>query len=309
MVVLAKANYRTPWRHDVGRAGRRSTGWHNAVMADESSPIPQARQAGAMEPEHLEQLRIAQANLETIPLLIKVANAVGQPLEKSISALPERARKAIMDATRAALDKGLAWAVATIDVPEGAKSHSWLHTTVVTASGGLGGAFGWSALAVELPFSTMVMLRSIAAIAREHGEDLRDEETRLQCLAVLAYGGTSSADDAAETTYYGTRAALATSLPRVAAQMGTAIRGGDAPRAARVIAAFINKVASRFGLVVQEKAIAQSVPVVGALGGAALNTLFIAHFQTVARGHFAVRRLERIYGEAVVREAYERLRS
>lgn len=67
--------------------------------------------------------------------------------------------------------------------------------------------------------------------------------------------------------------------------------------------------AGRFGLVVQEKAIAQSVPVVGALGGATLNNLFIGHFQTVAHGHFTVRRLERIYGEAVVREAYEQLRS
>ena len=262
-----------------------------------------------MEPEHIEQLRVAQARLETIPLLIKVANAVGQPLERTVVALPERARSAILKATRAALDKGLDWAVATIDVPEGAKSRSWLHTTVVTASGGLGGAFGWSALAVELPFSTMVMLRSIAAIAREHGEDLRDAETRLQCLAVLAYGGASSADDAAETTYYATRAALATTLPGAAAHLTTAIRGGDAPRAARLIATFVNKVAGRFGLVVQEKAIAQSVPVVGALGGAALNSLFIAHFQTVARGHFSVRRLERIYGEAVVREAYERLQS
>ena len=262
-----------------------------------------------MEHEHLEELRAAQAKLETIPFLIKVANAVGQPLEKSVDALPERARKAILDATRAALDKGLDWAVATIDVPEGAKPRSWLHATVVTASGGLGGAFGWSALAIELPFSTMVMLRSIAAIAREHGEDLRDPETRLQCLAVLAYGGASSEDDATETTYYATRAALATSLPRAAARLGTAIRGGDAPRAARVMAAFMNKVAGRFGLVVQEKAIAQSVPVVGALGGAALNNVFIGHFHAIARGHFAVRRLERIYGEAVVREAYERLRS
>lgn len=262
-----------------------------------------------MEPEHVEELRAAQARLETIPFLIKVANAVGQPLEKSVGALPGRARTAILAATRTALDKGLDWAVATIDARDGARSRPWLHTTVVTASGGLGGAFGWSALAVELPFSTVVMLRSIAAIAREHGEDLSDAETRLQCLAVLAYGGASSADDAAETTYYATRAALATSLPRAAAQLATAIRGGDAPRAARFVAAFVSKVAGRFGLVVQEKAIAQSVPVVGALGGAALNNLFIAHFQTVARGHFAVRRLERIYGEATVREAYERLRS
>ena len=44
-----------------------------------------------------------------------------------------------------------------------------------------------------------------------------------------------------------------------------------------------------------------------ALGGAAVNYAFIEHFQEVARGHFTVRRLERVYGKNVVRTEYERL--
>lgn len=253
---------------------------------------------------HLEELRIAKGRLEATPFLIKVANAVGQPLDKTVAALPAGARDAILGATRAALDKGLEWALATVGTTRGTKSRPWLHTTVVTASGGVGGAFGWSALAVELPFSTIVMLRSIATIAQENGEDLRTPEARLQCLAVLSYGGPTSADDAAETTYYGSRAALSTTLQRAATQLTAALRGSEASRAARVVAAFISKVAARFGVVVQQKAIAQTVPVAGAIGGAALNHLFIGHFQQIAQGHFTVRRLERIYGEAVVREAY-----
>jgi hypothetical protein len=43
--------------------------------------------------------------------------------------------------------------------------------------------------------------------------------------------------------------------------------------------------------------------------GAAVNTAFIDHFQTLARGHFTVRRLERIYGKGTVRLAYEQIRS
>jgi len=66
-------------------------------------------------------------------------------------------------------------------------------------------------------------------------------------------------------------------------------------------------VAARFSIPVSEKILAQAVPIVGAVGGAALNTLFIDHFQTVAHGHFTVRRLERLHGEIAVREAYERL--
>ena len=65
--------------------------------------------------------------------------------------------------------------------------------------------------------------------------------------------------------------------------------------------------ASRFGVVVTQKVAAQAVPVIGALGGAAVNYAFIEHFQDVARGHFTVRRLERAYGKDVVRTEYDRL--
>ena len=68
----------------------------------------------------------------------------------------------------------------------------------------------------------------------------------------------------------------------------------------------IAQIASRFGVVVTQKLAAQAVPLVGALGGAAVNYLFIDHFQEVARAHFVVRRLERRYGKDAVRAAYDR---
>jgi hypothetical protein len=52
---------------------------------------------------------------------------------------------------------------------------------------------------------------------------------------------------------------------------------------------------------------AQSLPVIGALGGAAVNYIFIEHFQAVALGHFTVRRLERAYGKNFIQAEYERL--
>jgi hypothetical protein len=66
------------------------------------------------------------------------------------------------------------------------------------------------------------------------------------------------------------------------------------------------KLASRFGVVVTDKMAAEMVPILGALGGASINYLFISHFQAVARGHFIVRRLERKYGEEFVRKEYEK---
>jgi len=51
------------------------------------------------------------------------------------------------------------------------------------------------------------------------------------------------------------------------------------------------------------------VPIAGAVGGVALNILFSRHFQSLAEGHFTVRRLERKYGGDAVRQAYELARS
>jgi hypothetical protein len=44
------------------------------------------------------------------------------------------------------------------------------------------------------------------------------------------------------------------------------------------------------------------------LGGAAVNHALSDHFQSVARGHFTVRRLERKYGKDIVFAAYEQVR-
>ena len=63
-------------------------------------------------------------------------------------------------------------------------------------------------------------------------------------------------------------------------------------------------IGARFGIVVSEKAAAQAIPIIGAAGGALINTIFISHYQDMARGHFAVRRLERKYGPQAVREEY-----
>jgi hypothetical protein len=50
---------------------------------------------------------------------------------------------------------------------------------------------------------------------------------------------------------------------------------------------------------------ASMVPVLGAVGGATLNVIFADHFHRVARGHFTVRRLERIYGTETIQQLYQ----
>ena len=96
-------------------------------------------------------------------------------------------------------------------------------------------------------------------------------------------------------------ATAVTDAARYLAEKG--LSKGGAPALIRLIAL----IASRFGVVVSQKAAAQLVPVLGAAGGAIINTIFIGHYQDMARGHFIVRRLERKYGEEAVHLAYTQI--
>jgi hypothetical protein len=176
---------------------------------------------------------------------------------------------------------------------------------VVIATGAVGGAAGLAGLLVELPLSTTVMLRSIADHARAQGEDLSRIPIRLECLSVFAYGSRSPADDAADSAYFAVRAALGRAVARAAEQVAQRGAGGAiADRSASAIGQLVARIAQRFGVSVADKAAAQLIPVLGAAGGAAVNALFIDHYQGIARAHFSVRRLVREHGEEVVRRAY-----
>jgi hypothetical protein len=92
----------------------------------------------------------------------------------------------------------------------------------------------------------------------------------------------------------------------VTASVRFLLHAGLAGETAPVLARFLSTVSARFGVAVGEKLAAQGAPVVGALGGAAINLVFASHFQSLARGHFTVRRLERTYGADIVRQEYRR---
>jgi hypothetical protein len=184
------------------------------------------------------------------------------------------------------------------------QSNDTWHKIAVTATGAGGGAFGLPALVIELPVSTTIMLRSIADIARSEGEDTRLPEPKLACLEVFALGGRASKNVAVESGYFAVRAALAKAVSEAAEFIA---ERGIAKEGAPVIVRLISQIAARFGVNVSEKAAAQAIPAVGAVGGALINLAFINYFQDMARGHFTVRRLERIYGTEVVQSEYRKL--
>jgi len=176
-----------------------------------------------------------------------------------------------------------------------------LHKLAVATSGGIGGFFGLPALAIELPISTTIMLRSIADIARSEAETINTIDSKMACIEVFALGGPNMNDDASESGYFAVRAALAQSVTKAAEYIA---EKGLAEESAPAFVRLIIQVAERFSIQVSEKAAAQAVPAIGAAGGAIVNTLFIDHFQDMARGHFIVRRLERKYGKEIVEETY-----
>jgi hypothetical protein len=255
-----------------------------------------------MSEEDLNALRAAAATLEHPGLAARLGNIAGKPIELVGRALPEAASEAVAAATTKALHAALAVALRTMEKEPKAASRL-LHKALAAASGAVGGGFGLAALPVELPISTIIMLRSIGDIARSEGEDLADPESALACLQVFALGTRDGETNAAESGYFAARGLLAKSVAEAAcfiAERGVVAEG------APVLVRFIAQIASRFGVVVTQKLAAQAVPVIGALGGAAVNYAFIDHFQEVARAHFVVRRLERRYGKDAVRAAYER---
>ncbi|HEX7682817.1 MAG TPA: EcsC family protein [Trinickia sp.] len=264
--------------------------------------------------EDLATLARAKQALETQPLAMKLAEAVGAPIERLMARLPAVAHDTIAEATRRALDKSLQAAVATLGTPylgadestpgssraPAAKPRNWLHKVAVATTGAAGGAFGLIALPAELPVTTTLMFRSICDIARSEGEDLRDAEARLQCLAVFGMGR-SVQEEETDLGYFIARGALAQAISKASSELASK---GVAAHGTPALMRLMNAIAARFSAQVSEQVAAKSIPAIGAVLGAVVNTVFIDHFQQTAHGHFTVRRLERLYGSAAVEAAY-----
>lgn len=204
---------------------------------------------------------------------------------------------------------------------DSSEASPWLHKTGAFLSGAIGGFFGFSALLIELPVSTTIMMRSVLDIARAEGFSIKDPKTKLACLEVFSFtGNTDTQDDNAESGYYITRAALteitnittAELTKIIAERTGQGLQSGfitfSKQEVGSILARLIDAIATRFGVVLTEKTAAQLVPALGAITAATLNTMFTDFYQDMARGHFTVKRLEQNYGEELIKKKYHELR-
>ncbi|MDJ0780012.1 MAG: EcsC family protein [Gammaproteobacteria bacterium] len=259
----------------------------------------------ALDQGDLADLRRAFDTLEHPSLAARISNVVGTPIEIVAHLLPKRWYRRIHDTAEKAITTALESAISTLRRDHENSANEVYYRGLAAGSGAIGGFFGLPGLVVELPVTTTLMLRGIAEIARSEGEDLDAIESRMACVQVFALGGKSESDDAAETGYYGVRLAMSgyvTSLTAEVARHGIAAEGG--PLALQLVQA----VAGRFGVVVSQRAALQIIPIASAISTATINTIFMQHFQSMARAHFTVRRLERKYEPEFVRGFYENFR-
>jgi hypothetical protein len=248
----------------------------------------------------LAALRLAVQSLERESFAARLTALLGKPMRYFDRLIPRPIGIAASRASDAALRASLRVALSSRLPACSDKTGRW-HKALATLAGATGGAFGLPALAVELPISTGILLHAIADIARAEGEDLSNPEAALACLEVFALGGTLGSRNEGNVGYHAVRAILARSMASLSRYV---VERGFVEDSAPLFVRVISQVAQRFGLVVSQKVAAQSVPVLGAVAGAAINAAFMSHFQSTARGHFIVRRLERIYGRDLVTMAY-----
>jgi EcsC protein family len=255
-----------------------------------------------LTPSELRILSRAVSILERESFIAKLTELTGEPVTRIMKMLPRIASNRIHRAVQSALSRALTLALTGLENPKAFQPEPWAFQAMSGITGGASGFFGLPALMIELPVTTVLILRSVATIARKRGEDLSDPAARLACLEVLALAPKNRKGLVAETSYYAARAFLAKTVSEAAANF---LERGITNSSAPVIVDLVSSIGSRFGAVVTEKTAAGAIPVIGAVGGAAINLAFMEHFQKLAWAHFTVRRLERTHGASHVRKQYE----
>lgn len=198
---------------------------------------------------------------------IQVLNLLGTRAESLLDRLPEPVSQQLNTATRAALEQAMIAASKSRKwVPD---QSEWLNTAVGTAMGAAGGFGGLPTALAELPVTTTLLLRVIEGVAVEHGFDPSTESVRFDCVQVFSSAGPLEHDDGSDIAFLSARLAFT----------GTAMQ------------AVIARVAPRLAVVMGQKLAAQTVPVLGAVAGAATNYAYTSYYTDMAHVHFGVRRL------------------
>lgn len=262
------------------------------MNADHDTHLPSASfMSRDMDGEALAQLHQVLEQVEKgrgtlVRLADLMGGAVGRATQLGLQglAMAPGLKAMVQKITETAIEQAFRIAILGIE-REGPMVSRKLRENVMQAavavSGAAGGFGGFAGMAPDIGFTTLAIMREIATIARENGENLNDEDTRRACLEVFALRSVATGRrDEGEENELGFFAARGL------------MRG-------QPLVMLMAEVAGHYGIALSRKLAAQMVPVAGGLCGAALNSAFLAHYRAVARAHFTIRRLERTHGTAV----------
>jgi hypothetical protein len=227
--------------------------------------------------------RLAQRYARAGGMGIQVLNLIGGRAESLLDRLPAPIRDRLGEGTEAALH----WAMRAAQGSRGlvGDQPGWMNTAVTTAMGAAGGFGGLPSAMAELPITTTILLRSIQGVAAEYGFDPAAQNVQFDCIQVFSAAGPLARDDGADLAFLSTRLAM------------------TGPTVQSIIA----RVAPRLATVLGQKLAAQTVPVLGAVAGAATNYAYTSYYQEIAHVQFGLRKLA-IDGDVSQAELTERLR-
>lgn len=224
----------------------------------------------------LELARLAKVMKGAHGAGFQLLNLVGSQAEGLLDMLPGGVRERLEKTTVSALEYSFDAAKKSRGgaIPDGS---DWLTRAVTLGTGAAGGFGGLGTALAELPVTTTVILRAIQSIADEHGFDPELPEVRLACIRVFAAAGPLDDDDSQDLSFLTMRLTVT----------GSTLHG------------LIAKVAPRLAIPLGQKVAAQTVPVIGAAAGAAINYVFTAYYQDMAKVQFGIMRLSEQTGESV----------
>lgn len=224
--------------------------------------------------------QLAQRQRRANGPLMRIITKFGGTIEEQMAHLPKGVRDQIERVTGNALRRAVDVAGYGRAVPNFGPRAA---PAFAAFTGAIGGAGGIATSLAELPVTVTVILHAILRAAEAEGFDTTLPEVRAEALRVLTSGGPLAEDDGINTSFLGARMTLT----------GPALH------------ALLARVVPGFAAVLTQKLAAQTVPILGAVTGAALNAAFLTHYRELAHIRFGLLRLTALHGAAPVRARFE----
>ena len=230
-------------------------------------------------PFEAEVTALARAYRSANGPVMSLVNRIGGSLEGQLALLPPSVRTQIDRVTEAALRTAFTAASLGKRAPETGPRGTLAAVMATGAAGGMGGLP--SAIA-ELPVTITLLLHAIRTEAVAAGFDPETPAIRAACLQVFAAGSPLASDDGLNTAFLSARLTV------------------TGPALQKIVATIAPRLATAMG----QKLVAQTVPILGAISGAALNAAYLTYYRDMARIRFALLRLAEIHGPERVLTAF-----